>query len=116
MRGKAPSRRKPPPLLSEDDFARVWAQSRSGPKTFPMVRAVMVEGKRQIDVAREVGVTKAWVNEAVLRFRALVVEVDRATLPPDWKRDTVVLPLELWPVVRKLEREARAELIKKKRG
>lgn len=97
-------------LLSEDEFARACAKSRLKPATLAIARAVFVEGKRQIDVAAEVGSTRSWVSQAIVKFWRQFEEVERSTVPKGWRTEAVSLPTNVWPAVRKLEREARARL------
>jgi hypothetical protein len=80
------------------------------PATLAIAHAVLVEGKKQVDVARDSSVTPAWVSEAVAKFRRHVEDAERLTVPQGWMTDTVSLPPDMWPEVRKLEREARARL------
>lgn len=98
--------------LSADEFTRASAGSRMEHSTLAIARAVLVEGKKQVDVATSVGISRAWVSEAVSKFMRAVEAAERVSLPKGWQVDTVALPSELWPVVRKLEREARARLKK----
>jgi hypothetical protein len=101
-----------PRLLSADEFARASARARMEPPTLAIARAVLVDGKRQIDVAASAGTSRAWVSEAVAKFMKCVEETERLSLPEGWKIDSVALPPDLWPEVRRLEREARARLKK----
>jgi hypothetical protein len=99
-------------LLSADEFARAAAGARMEPATLAIARAVLVEGKKQVAVAAEVGSSRAWVSEAVAKFMRCVEDTERVSVPKGWKTDTVALPPDLWPAVRQLEREARARLKK----
>ena len=100
-------------LLSQDEFTRAAARARMEHATLAIAHAVLVAGQRQIDVARQTGVTAAWVSEAVSKFRRCVEDAERLTVPDGWSTDTVSLPPDLWLEVRKLEREARARLAPK---
>lgn len=101
--------------LTADDFARASARARAAHMEAPTIsiaRAVLVDGKRQVDVANETGCTRAWISEAVAKFMKHVEDVQRLTVPKGWKAGTVALPSDLWPAVREMEREARAQLKK----
>lgn len=80
--------------------------------TIALAHAVLVEGRKQIEVARDANCTPAWVSEAVAKFMRCVEDAERLTTPPGWTTDTVSLPEDMWPTVRQLEREARARLRK----
>lgn len=82
------------------------------PSTLAIARAVLVDGKKQVDVANEVGASRAWVSEAVAKFMRSVEDIERLASPDGWTTDTVTLPCDLWPQVRQLERAARARLQK----
>lgn len=97
-------------ILSTDEFARAAARARMEPATLAIARAVLVDGRRQVDVATDAGTSRAWVSEAVAKFMREVEAAERLSLPAGWKTDTVSLPSDLWPEVRKLEREARSRL------
>lgn len=99
-------------LISQAEFERASARSRMAPTTLVLVHAVLVKGEKQIDVARKAKVTRAWISEAVGKFRNAIDEAEKLTLPPGWETDTVSLPEELWPEVRALERKARTALKK----
>ncbi len=101
------------PRLSPEAFARASAQARTmhvEVGTIALARAVLVDGRRQVDVATEAEKTTAWVSEAVGKLMRYADAVERSTVPPGWTTGTVALPAELWPRVRQLEREARAQL------
>lgn len=100
------------PRLSAREFARVRAVSRLHPDTLSLVHAVLVDGRRRVDVAAEVGKSRAWVQQAVAKFLADRNALELASLPAGWSRRTIALPRTLWPTVRQLEREARANLLK----
>lgn len=97
-------------LLSPAEFARASARTRMEPSTLAIARAVLVEGKQQVEVAASAGTSRAWVSEAVAKFMRRVEDAERLSLPTGWRTDTVALPSDLWPEVRKLERDARARL------
>lgn len=97
-------------ILSADEFARASARARMEPATLAIARAVLVDARRQVDVAAEAGTSRAWVSEAVAKFIRCVEDTERLSVPQGWKTDTVSLPGDLWPEVRKLEREARSRL------
>ena len=96
--------------LSEREFACVRAVSRLHPETLLLVHAVLVDGRRQVDVAAEVGKSRAWVQQAVAKFIAEHQAFEKNALPARWLRESVALPRTLWPTVRRLERQALAEL------
>ena len=80
------------------------------PATLAIARAVLVDGTTQVEVAAQIGASRAWVSEAVAKFLKCVEDAERLSVPKGWMLDTVSLPRDLWPQVRKLEREARARL------
>ena len=98
--------------LSSSEFTRASARARLEPSTLAIARAVLVDGKKQVDVANDAGASRAWVSEAVAKFMRCVEETERLALPEGWVTDTVALPCDLWPQVRQLERAARARLRK----
>ena len=97
-------------ILSADEFSRACARARMEPATLAIARAVLVDAERQIDVAAKVGMSRAWVSEAVAKFMRCVEETEQLSLPEGWKTDTVSLPSDMWAEVRKLERDARTRL------
>lgn len=98
--------------LSPDEFVRASARARMEPASLAIARAVLVDGAKQVDVAGQAGTSRAWVSEAVGKFMRYVEDAERLSVPDGWMLDTVSLPRDLWPQVRKLEREARARLKK----
>lgn len=98
--------------LSEDEFARVCAKSRLKPATHSIAHAILVQGRRQVDVAAEIGASRAWVHQAVTKFWSQFEAMERSTLPKGWRSETIALPRDAWPKVRVIEREARARLKK----
>lgn len=69
---------------------------------------VMVEGKRQADVAREVGVTRKAISQSVGKLWQLHIE--HGQRPEGWVAVNVALPQELAEVVNDMARNARAKL------
>lgn len=51
--------------LSADDFDRLAASTRLGDRARDMARAVLVDGRSQVDVAAEFGMTKQRVHLAI---------------------------------------------------
>jgi len=98
--------------LTEDEFLRTCAKSRLKPATHAIAHAVLVEGKKQIDVASEVGATRSWVHQVVAKFWRQFEAIERSTVPKGWHTEAVSLPSDAWPAVRRLEREARSRLKK----
>ena len=82
-------------------------------ESIELARQVLVDGRRQIDVAAESGLGKQWISLLVRKMLRYASQPD--DIPPGWKSDVVVLPPKLWPAVRKLERDARAALKKTKK-
>ena len=99
-------------LISQAEFDRASARSRMEPATLAIAHSVLVTGEKQIDVARRTNNSRAWISEAVGKFMRCIDEAERLSLPAGWKTDTVSLPPEIWPQVRKIERMARAGLKK----
>lgn len=93
---------------SSAEFNRGAALSRMDASTIECARQVLVEGRRQADVAREVGVVRQRVSEVVKQMLAYMEEAN--PVPPGWKADTVILPMADWPRVRAMERAAREAL------
>jgi hypothetical protein len=76
--------------------------------TIALARQVLVDGRRQADVAREAGVVRQRVNTLV---QTMLSYIEKANpIPRGWRADTVVLPLEDWPRVRAMEKAARERL------
>lgn len=97
-----------PRRYSSAEFNRGAALSRMDPSTIDYARQVLVEGRRQADVARDVGVIRQRVSAVV---KQMLAYIDQANpVPPGWKADTVVLPVEDWPRVREMEKAAREAL------
>lgn len=69
-------------------------------------RAVVVDGRAQIDVAREYGMSKQQLNAVVARFNSKLQD----TPPEGWQRVDMYLPPEYVAKVRELEARARREL------
>ena len=71
--------------LAEDQF-RLAAEGVSiGQKTLDMARAVLVEGRKQSEVATQYGLTKGAVSQAVAKIW------EASKLPPGYERVSVVL-------------------------
>lgn len=87
------------------EFNRGAALSRMDSSTIEYARQVLVDGKRQADVAREVGVIRQRVSAVVKQMLAYMEAAN--PVPPGWKADTVILPLDDWPRVREMEKAAR---------
>ena len=96
--------------FSEKEFSRAAAISRLEAETVALARAVLVEGRSQVAVAREAGVTRQWVSELVGKMRRDIEEAN--PVPPGWLTDVVTLPAQDWPTVRALEQAAREALSK----
>lgn len=104
-----------PRRLTADEFTRASVLARQNhmeQSTIDLVRPVLVDGQRQVQVATASGSSRAWVSEAVAKFMRHVETVERQAVPDGWKVDLVALPPDLWPAVRELEREARARIKK----
>lgn len=69
---------------------------------------MLVEGRRQADVAREVGVIRQRVSAVVKQMLAHMEEAN--PVPQGWRADTVILPLKDWRRVRHMEKAAREAL------
>lgn len=99
-------------LLSQNEFDRVIAaaDTRMDPSTLELARRVVVLGQRQIDVANDTNLTRARLSMVVNKIYDHWRTLESRTVPPDWETDTVCLPKNLWPQVRRLERAARESL------
>lgn len=94
--------------VSETEFGRGAAISRMEPCNIAVARAVLVEGRRQADIAREHGLTRQSVSATVAKMRKYIQAAN--PVPPGWLADTVVLPKSDWPQVRAIEKAARGAL------
>lgn len=72
--------------LTEDQFQRAIKGLSMAPKSIEMVRAVLVEGRKQTEVAKEHGLTKGTVSQAVAKVW------DTSQVPPGFERVEAVLP------------------------
>ena len=63
--------------LSPDEFARASARARMEPATLAIARAVLVDGTKQVEVAAQIGASRAWVSEAVAKFLKCVEDAER---------------------------------------
>lgn len=81
------------------------------PSTIALARQVLVEGRRQADVAREAGVVRQRVSTLVSKMLSYIEEAN--PVPAGWKADTVVLPIADWPRVREMEKAAREALARR---
>jgi hypothetical protein len=98
---------------SRTEFKRGAEISRMDPATIDLARQVLVQGRRQADVAREAGVVRQRISQLVQK---MVRYVDKASpLPVGWKADMVMLPTKDWPRVREMEKSARAALARGER-
>ncbi len=93
---------------SPAEFKRGAALSRMDASTLDHARQVLVDGRRQADVAREVGVIRQRVSAVVKQMLAYMEQA--SPVPAGWKADTVILPLEDWPRVWHMEKAARDAL------
>jgi len=94
--------------MTPQDFERYADRSRLRARGREAARAVLVDGHRQADVAREFGVTRQMVSlwcRSVLRQRRGV-----AKPPAHWQSVTVTVPPSLAKEIRKLARSALEEL------
>lgn len=90
------------------EFTRGADLSRMDESTIALARQVLVDGRRQADVARDAGVVRQRVNTLV---KKMLSYIDKANpVPAGWKADTVILPLEDWLRVREMEKAARERL------
>lgn len=95
---------------SAREFDRGAAISRLENENIELARAVLVDGRRQNEVAKDAGVVRQRVNQLVKKMVQYIEEAN--PVPRGWKTDTVTLPLNVWPKVRELEREAQEALTK----
>ena len=103
--------------LSASEFLRVaeFIKAASGralleDNSLDIVRSVVVEGRRQSDVAKHADVTRQWVHQALQKFWKAHAMYEQHTVPSGWKTERVALPEGAWPVVRQMEAQARAAL------
>lgn len=90
------------------EFNRGADLSRMDQSTIDLARQVLVDGRRQADVAREAGVVRQRINALVKKMRSYMEEAN--PVPPGWKADTVILPIAAWARVRAMEKTAREAL------
>jgi len=93
------------------EFNRGADISRMDASTIALARQVLVEGRRQADVAREAGVVRQRISALVSKMQTYIEEAN--PIPAGWRADTVVLPLEDWPRVREIEKAAREALARR---
>ena len=76
------------------------------PSSLEIVRRVLVDGEKQIDVTKSLHPpkTKQHVNLLVNVFWDHYLRSH--PLPKGWERDTVTLPQKDWPAVREIEQRA----------
>lgn len=88
-------------------FEEAAARTRLSDKGKAAARAVLVDGRKQADVAREFGVDRS----AVARYvRSLLVgHGEVGHFPPTWETVTVTVPKRLAQQIRKLARRARQD-------
>jgi FixJ family two-component response regulator len=71
---------------------------------------ILVEGRKQADIADELGITKVWVNQMVgLAWKLHIEHGDR---PEGWTSISVSLPPDMAEIVKDMERKARENLTK----
>ena len=102
--------------ISPAAFDRGVAISRMNEKSLTMARAILVDGQSQVSVARAHGLKKQWISELVNKMRNYIDAAE--PVPEGWTADTVVLPPDEWPKVRRIESRAKVALQKntRKRG
>ena len=71
--------------LAEDQFRIAAEGVTTGQKTLDIARAVLVEGRKQSEVATQYGLTKGAISQAVTKIW------DASQLPPGYERVSVVL-------------------------
>lgn len=105
------------PTLSPVEFLRVSEFIKADPgrslledTSLDYVRSVVVDGRRQSEVARDNKVSRQWISLAVQKFRRAHALYEQRTIPKGWKAETVTLPIEAWNLVRQLEEKERAAL------
>ena len=105
------------PTLSPVEFLRVSEFIKADPgrslledTSLDYVRAVVVEGRRQSEVARDRNVSRQWISLAVQKFKRAQALYEQRTIPKGWKSETVTLPNEAWGLVRQIEAQERAAL------
>lgn len=72
--------------LTEERFRAVIEGLSMGQKNIDVARAVLVEGRKQNELAAEYGLTKGAVSQVVTKVW------DASQVPPGYERVTVVLP------------------------
>ena len=90
------------------EFKRGVARCRLKKESIAIARSVLVEGEPPILVAKTHKVTRQWVSLAVQKMRKYIEDAN--PVPPGWSADVVTLPESVWPKVRVIERDARAQL------
>ncbi|EKT4484318.1 hypothetical protein IYR97_22890 (plasmid) [Pseudomonas fulva] len=96
--------------LTPQDFDTLKAHmgSRWKPANIEAVRQVMVEGRKQKDIAADLGVTEKAVSQMVKK--AYDLHQEHGTAPEGWVTVFATLPPDLAEHVRQMEQTARANL------
>lgn len=72
------------------------------------IHAVMVHGRSQADVAREVGVSRKAISQSV--GKAWKLHLEHGNRPEGWVSVSVALPPDLAEIVKDMAQKARAKL------
>lgn len=92
--------------VSPEVFDAIQAKlARFSESSVRAARAVLVDGRPQVDVAGEYGMSRQQLNRILSRVRQTLRDA-----PRDWVRVEVYLPPEYAAQVRELEARARADL------
>lgn len=90
-------------LLTQAEFNRAIANlpRKLKPENVEIARAVLVEGRKQTEITREVGLSRSAVSAVIRKVK----ESHRLFgLPPaGWQRIEVCVPASLVPVIRAIE-------------
>lgn len=97
--------------LTDAEFRAAVAGREVGEQTIMIAHAVLVEGRKQIEFAQALGLTKGAISQAVAR----VWDAHQRTLPIGYERVCAVLPGSKAFVVKRWEEAAKRKLKAEKR-
>ncbi len=93
--------------------------TRMKPQNVDAAYQVLVTGKTQLAMAKELGITQQSVCDAVnavwRHFQTYYEKKTGFKIPADWIKVSAVLPPEMAEVVTQMERSAREKLMKEQR-
>jgi predicted transcriptional regulator len=94
----------------EFETIRPYLSSRSKDRNIQAIYEHLVDGRKQTDIADELGITKKAVSQMVNKVWQLHIE--RGERPDGWTSISVTLPADMAEMVKDMERKARENLTK----